>query len=134
MSRCSATQLGVGSLWALTVRVEEEEGSALHLLSVLPALLPVHLHVFVEPKPGAGGRGIRDPLAEARPFSREPPAPRPPFQIQRRLPVEALIVRLHVSQARVVIGINEGQVHLGWAEASGWAVFQRVWRRLRGPW
>lgn len=44
-------QLSVVLVVQEVVGVEEEEGSALRLLAVLPALLPVHLHVFVEAKP-----------------------------------------------------------------------------------
>lgn len=36
------------------------------------------------------------------------------FQVEGGLPVEALVLRLHVSEAREVVGIHEREVDLGW--------------------
>lgn len=132
VSRCRAPQLGVGWLWALTVGVEEEEGSALRLLPVLPALLPVHLHVFVEAKPGAAGGASATGSAQARPVfsgtARLPPtfpdtAVTPGRSTCCPSPCESGACGHWDKRRTGIPGVGRGR-----------AVFQRVWRRLRGPW
>ena len=48
------------------------------------------------------------------------------FQINGRLPVEALVFPLHVGEAREVIWVDEGQVHLAQRHRRG-AVIKAQW-------
>lgn len=56
---------------------------------------------------GTGTRGIISVL------SQNPSPQHLLFQVEGGLPVEALVLRLHVSEAREVVGIHEREVDLG---------------------
>lgn len=58
------------------------------------------------------------------PCGRRPPAhhaapPHSLLQVEGRLPVEALVLRLHVREAREVVGVHEGEVDLWTAVGAG---------------
>lgn len=91
----------------------------------LPALKLLHAwEMRIEPAWGGPSMGHRDMwlrmhhlrTIDINPLCAAPQNPSPQyllFQVERRLPVEALVLCLHVSEAREVVGIHKREVDLG---------------------
>lgn len=98
-----------------------------------------------QPQPGSGmGAGTPNPAQEPMRWGRSQPgggfllgtrfgvaARHLLLQVERGLPIEALVLGLHVSEAREVVGVHEGEVDLGSRAhgrhpCAGWAHSEHV--------